>query len=116
MSKSTEGINFSLSAGRSRKPSKLNTITLEKVFAWIEKKGLDEPVVKELKKMASVYPQAALENWMKNYQMHLVKARDIISKRQKIEIMELEDSVIEELVEKDLQSIDIDTAPVTDEF
>ena len=116
MSKSTEGINFSLSAGNSRKPSKLNTITLEKVFAWIEKKGLDDAVVKELKKLASVYPQTALENWMKNYQMHLVKAREIISKRQKIEIVELEEGVIEELVEKDTQSTNIGIAPLNDEF
>jgi len=116
MSRSTEGMKFSISAGNTRKPSKLNTITLEKVFAWIEKKGLDKPVVVELKKMASVYPQAALENWMKNYQMHLVKAREKISKRHRIEIIELEDNVIEELVEKDANSIEIEKAPSFDEF
>lgn len=116
MAKSTEGINFSVSAGNSRKHSRLNTITLEKVFAWIAKKGLDEQVVVELKKMASVYPQAALENWMKNYQMHLVKAREKISRQHKIEIVELEDNIIEELVEKDVQSTEIEKAPSFDEF
>ena len=55
MSKSAEGINFSVSnmSSAGRRQSRLNTITLEKVLAWIDGKNLQEPIlVKELKKMA----------------------------------------------------------------
>ena len=117
MSKSTEGLNFSVSnmSGANRKPSNLITITLEKVIAWLKKKGLDEPVEKELIKMASVYPQNALENWMKNFQMHLVRARSEVQKKHKIEVVELEE--LNELEEKiDLDSDSIGKAPVFDEF
>ena len=104
-------MKFSVSAGNSRTPSKLNTITLEKVIAWIDKREPDEPVRKELKRMVSFYPQTALENWMKNFQTHLSKARQAVSQKQRIEIVELG----EELVEIP-ESTEIGRAPSFDEF
>lgn len=115
MAKSTEGLNFSVSnmSGSGRKPSKLNTITLEKVNAWIEKKNLDKPIEKELKLMAAVYPQDALENWMKNFQLHLVRAREKFQKIQKIEVIELGEEEEEQYNNDDTT---LGKAPNFDEF
>lgn len=117
--KNAEGFNFSVSnmSASGRKKSKLNTITLEKVNVWIENKNLDKPIENELKIMASVYPQNALENWMKNFQLHLVRAREKFQKSRKIEVIDL----VEELVEKSVDDIvendsTIGKAPQTDEF
>lgn len=104
-------MKFSVSSGKSRNPSKLNTLTLEKVIAWIDKKESDEPVRRELKKMVSVYPQPALDNWMKNYQTHLAKARQAVSHKQRIEIVELGEEPIEMP-----ESTEIGRAPSFDEF
>lgn len=117
MSKSAEGINFSVSnmSSAGRRQSRLNTITLEKVLAWIDGKNLQEPIlVKELKKMAAVYPEKALENWMKNFQIHLTRARKNIKSKEKIEIIELgEEPIAKETVEYPAPP---EKAPSFDEF
>lgn len=75
----TEKMGFSVSMGQEkREPCNLRTITLERVYKFIENKNIDAKLTFQLKKMAAVYPQQALENWMKNFNIHLLKARSLV--------------------------------------
>jgi len=116
-SNSTDNINFKVvtpnSAG-DRPNSKLFTMTLEKVNKWLDNKKIDPKITIQLKKMAAVYPQQALENWVKNYKHHLTNAR----KSLKLAAPEKTPELGDELPKSNLSvnSIQLNEAPKIDEF
>lgn len=59
-------------------PCNLRTMTLERVWKIIESKNYDSKVTAELKKYAAKYPQQALENFVHNFDKHLMKARKAV--------------------------------------
>ena len=70
-----ESMNFKVSAisqpGRESRDFRM--ITLEKVYAWIDKKDYDESVKLELKKMVANYPNNAYVQFGKNFQKEKVE-------------------------------------------
>lgn len=57
--------------GESSEPRDFRILSLDKIFAWIEKKDYDDTVKAELKKMVSKYPHNAYASFGKNFQKHL---------------------------------------------
>jgi hypothetical protein len=75
----TERFGFSVSAGNDRPdPCNLRIMTLERVNKIIENKRYEPKLTSQLKRMASLYPQQALENFVQNFDHHLLKARQAI--------------------------------------
>lgn len=123
MAKNTgEGINFKIvvpnAAAEGRRPSPLFRMTLEKVHQWLDRKKLEPRLTVQLKKMASTYPEQALENWVKNFRHHLTNARKTLKlSAPETPTAELGDEVIElrgESVSND--SAPLSEAPENDEF
>ena len=73
----SERLNFQVSAqgSESKEPCKLRIMTLERVNNFIESKRIDAKVKAELMRIAARYPQQALENFIHNFDHHLLKAR-----------------------------------------
>lgn len=67
-------------------------LTLDKIFAWIDKRGYDETVKEELKKMVSKYPHSAYSNFGKNFQSNLAIAQKAAHKNRPLFVGELGDS------------------------
>ena len=88
-----ESMNFKVSAisqpGRESRDFRM--ITLEKVYAWIDKKDYDESVKLELKKMVANYPNNAYVQFGKNFQKHLVRAQNLARKTRPLFVGELGD-------------------------
>jgi len=72
------GFSVSLNNDAEKVPCKLRIMTLERVYRIIESKNYDAKVTSELKKSASKYPQQALENFMQNFDKHLLRARKAV--------------------------------------
>jgi hypothetical protein len=67
-------------------------LTLDKIFAWIDKKDYDEKVKEELKKMISKYPHSAYSKFGKNFQKNLSIAQKAANKNRPLFVGELGDS------------------------
>jgi len=67
-------------------------LTLDKIFAWIDKKDYDERVKEELKKMISKYPHSAYSKFGKNFQKNLSIAQKAANKNRPLFVGELGDS------------------------
>lgn len=67
-------------------------LTLDKIFAWIDKKDYDERVKEELKKMISKYPHSAYYKFGKNFQKNLAIAQKAANKNRPLFVGELGDS------------------------
>jgi hypothetical protein len=120
MAKNTgEGINFKIvmptGAAEGRKPSPLFRMTLEKVHQWLDRKKLDPRLTLQLKKMASVYPEQALENWVKNFRHHLTNARNAL-KLNVPETTRVELGDEPPVHEVNSTDTSLNEAPVNDEF
>lgn len=66
-------------------------ITLDKIYDWIEKRGYDEAVNVELKKMVSKYPHNAFSSFGKNFEKHLLEAQQLAMKNRPMFVGELGD-------------------------
>lgn len=77
--------------GESPESKDFRIITLDKIFAWIDKKDYDDAVKDELKKMVSKYPQNAYVNFGKNFQKHLGTAQKNARKNRPLYMGELGD-------------------------
>lgn len=88
-----ESINFKVvnMTQPDRKNEDCRMITLDKVYAWIDKKEYDESIKNELKKMVAKYPNNAYVSFGKNFQKHLVKAQAIARKTRPLFVGELGD-------------------------
>lgn len=109
-----ESVNFKVSAtgdDDEKQPCNLNRITLEKVHRWIDKRDLDDPTKARLKKMSSMYPEEALQNWLGNFTIHLSRARQFLAKNQPAHSIQKE-----ELVEKPKEGSELGAAPHVEEF
>lgn len=67
-------------------------LTLDKIFAWIDKKDYDPSIKQELKKMVSRYPHSAYPSFGKNFQKHLAAAQRAVRKNRPLFVGELGDS------------------------
>jgi len=118
----TEKIGFSLSAGGNKpEPCNLRILTLERVNKIIEGKRYDPKLTFELKRMASRYPQQALESFVQNFDHHLLKARQAIRlvKPTKLtvevaEVAEVTEAI--ETIEEEITTNEISHAPSIEEF
>ena len=116
-SNSTDSISFKVvtpSSGEGRSYCKLFTMTLEKVNKWIDDKKLDPKLTLQLKKMVAVYPEQALENWVKNYKHHLTKARKALKLVAPEKTLELGDETPKSSLSA--ESTELNEAPKIDEF
>lgn len=117
----TEALNFKVTAtGNSdadeRKPCNLHRLTLEKVHKWLDARELDDATKKRLKKMCSMYPEEALENWLNNFTIHLSRAREYLAKNTKPKtVEETFEDVFPEVVVQD-KDITPGAAPHVQEF
>lgn len=73
-----------------RIPCNLNTLTLDKLYKWIDSQQTNSLIKQELKKSASRFPQQALGAWQKNYIKHLSKAQAKLRNKAK-ETQEIEE-------------------------
>lgn len=65
-----------------RSPFFDNPLTLERVHNWIMKnENIEESVREELVLLVNKYPNSALSSFVKNFDTHLVKARENATKR-----------------------------------
>lgn len=103
----TENIGFKIvSMGKedvdNRPVCNFRTLTLEKLFAWIDAKNVDARIKVELKKSASQYPQQALGRWQKTYPRHLSNIQKKLQKLPKpmSEIVEIKDIIFNKINEE----------------
>jgi hypothetical protein len=113
MTNSTEGVNFKvLTMGKSeidrRQPSNLNVMNLKKVQSWIDAKPISDELKDELKKMASTWPDQALDFWVKSYSRHLENAQRNLTNKPK-PVVELGD-------EPYVSRNEVNQVPKNDEF
>ena len=92
--------------GESPEARDFRIITLDRIFAWIDKKDYDDAVKDELKKMVSKYPQNAYVNFGKNFQKHLGTAQKNARKNRPLYTGELGDDNY-----KKINSLDDEMAP-----
>ncbi|MEI7486119.1 MAG: hypothetical protein WCJ72_01700 [Chryseobacterium sp.] len=91
---SAESINFkvvNLNNPDREEQRDFRMLTLDKVFAWIDKKEYDESIKNELKKMVSKYPSNAYSSFGKNFRQHLGKAQMLAKKDRPLFVGELGD-------------------------
>ena len=93
--------------GESSEPQDCRILTLDKIFAWIEKKDYDDAVKAELKKMVSNYPHNAYANFGKNFHKHLGVAQKNARNNRPLYTGELGDDSY-----KKINSIDDNMAPL----
>jgi len=58
-----------------------NPLTLERVHNWIRRHDIEESVAEEAILLVNKYPNAALNSFVKNFDTHLIKARENAKKR-----------------------------------
>ena len=89
-------------------------LTLDKVFAWIDKKEYDESIKNELKKMVSKYPSNAYSSFGKNFRNHLSKAQMLARKDRPLFVGELGDDNYKKLdsLSEDFKSPDFKKSSV----
>jgi hypothetical protein len=102
------GFKVGIAGDEEKKPCKLQIMTLERVYNFIDNKKFDAKLTVELKKLASKYPQQALENFIHNFNTHLLKARKTIR-------LSKPTTTLPELGE-DTQPKEFNNAPKVDEF
>ena len=56
-------------------------LTLERVHNWIRRHDIEESVMEEAILLVNKYPNSALGSFVKNFDIHLVKARENAQKR-----------------------------------
>ena len=56
-------------------------LTLERVHNWIRRHDIEESVAEEAIWLVNKYPNSALGSFVKNFDIHLVKARENAQKR-----------------------------------
>ena len=97
-----ETIGFSLSMGNidDRPECNLRVMTLERVLKIIDRKNYDARLTAELKKVASAYPQQALENFVKNFDTHLLRARKAV-RLSKPTVAPIETTVVDEKAQEE---------------
>ncbi len=88
---------------RTEQPRDFRILSLDKIFAWIDRKDYDDNVKRELKKIVSKYPQSAYVHFGKNFQRHLAAAQKAARKNRPLFVGELGDNNY-----KKLQSLDED--------
>jgi hypothetical protein len=120
MAKNAEHLNLKINAGeRKNQPCNLRIITLEKVIQFIDNKKIDFNTKKILKNSASKYPQQALENWVKNFDKHLIKARTCLKLNKPKTIVELGDEPLDApplSQSEQQQEEELTNAPEAEEF
>ena len=93
---SAESMKFKVTQLKNEKDTQpshdFRILTLDKIFAWIDKRGYDETVKEELKKMVSKYPHSAYSNFGKNFQSNLAIAQKAAHKNRPLFVGELGDS------------------------
>jgi hypothetical protein len=72
------GFKVGIAGDEQKKPCNLQIMTLERVNNFIDNKKFDAKLSVELKKLAARYPQQALENFIQNFNTHLLNARKTI--------------------------------------
>lgn len=117
MAKSAENLNVKINAGEGKnQPCNLRIVTLEKVLQFIENKKIDLNTKKILKNSASKYPQQALENWVKNFDRHLIQARNCLKLNKPKTIVELGDEPPEPMSQLEQQQEELKNVPEAEEF
>jgi len=93
---SAESMKFKVTQLKNEQDTQSNhdfrILTLDKIFAWIDKRGYDETVKEELKKMISKYPHSAYSKFGKNFQKNLSIAQKAANKNRPLFVGELGDS------------------------
>jgi len=93
---SAESMKFKVTQFKNEEDTQPNhdfrILTLDKIFAWIDKKDYDERVKEELKKMISKYPHSAYSKFGKNFQKNLSIAQKAANKNRPLFVGELGDS------------------------
>ena len=56
-------------------------LTLERVHNWIRRHDIEESVMEEAILLVNKYPNSALGSFVKNFDIHLVKARENVKNR-----------------------------------
>lgn len=104
------GFSLSLNNDAEKVPCNLRVMTLERVYKIIDSKNYDAKLTAELKKSAGRYPQQALENFVQNFDKHLLRARKAI-KLSKPTVSPIEETPLAEHKEEEVPN-----APQETEF
>lgn len=88
----SESFNMKVSVTNSnkREPCNFKSITVKKLFNYIDATPYDVELKNELKKSIGNYPQNALENWFENFDLHVSKARNKVIRNADLENIEEE--------------------------